>query len=228
LFINPKYKGQYFPPSASGGSNGGLISAGAKIGPRPEGEKAETHWPGPTPDPREAADNASKTLCLPPQAPVRLTGPPDPKTGLQYSREISLDSKSAEIRFHAIMKNIADHPIQWSMQSVTQYDTSDPQNAADYNREFWAFTPANSNSAYLARFHVRSGLADDPSFRVEKDLFSLHWLPLENEVWLDSTAGWLAVADSASGYGMLERFQHFAAGEYPGKATVIFYKNGGS
>jgi hypothetical protein len=228
LFVNPKYKGQYFPPSAAEGKHRWFNYGGDKIWPMPEGDEDEHHWPGPISDPLDDGEYAFKTLSLAPQCSVRLDGPPDPKTGLQYSREISLDSKSAEIRFHAIMKNIADHPIQWSMQSVTQYDASDPQNAADYNREFWAFTPANSNSAYLARFHVRSGLADDPSFRVEKDLFSLHWLPLENEVWLDSTAGWLAVADSASGYGMVERFQHFAAGEYPGKATVIFYKNGGS
>jgi alcohol dehydrogenase (cytochrome c) len=228
LFINPKYKGQYLPPSAAQGKHRWFNYGGDKIWPMPEGDEDEHHWPGPISDPLDDGEYVFKILFEAPQCTVRLEGPPDPKTGLQYSREISLDSESPQIRFHALMKNIADHPIQWSMQSVTQYDTNNPQNPADYNREFWAFTPANPNSAYLERFHVRSGLADDPSFRLEGDLFSLHWLPLQNEVWLDSPDGWLAVADASSGYGMLERFRYFPNGEYPGKATVIFYKNGGS
>jgi len=228
LFINPKYKGQYFPPSAAQGKHRWFNYGGDKIWPMPEGDEDEHHWPGPISDPLDDGEYVFKILSEAPQCAVRLEGPPDPKTGLQYSREISLDSESPQIRFHALMKNIADHPIQWSMQSVTQYDTNNPQNPRDYNREFWAFTPANPQSAYLERFHVRSGLADDPSFRLESDLFSLHWLPLQNEVWLDSPDGWLAVADASSGYGMFERFHYFPTGEYPGKATVIFYKNGGS
>jgi len=228
LFINPKYKGQYFPPSAAQGKHRWFNYGGDKIWPMPEGDEDEHHWPGPISDPLDDGEYVLKILSEAPECAVRLEGPPDPKTGLQYSRESSLDSELPQIRFHALMKNIADHPIQWSMQSVTQYDTNNPQNPADYNREFWAFTPANPNGAYLERFHVRSGLADDPSFRLESDLFSLHWLPLQNEVWLDSPDGWLAVADASSGYGMLERFHYFPNGEYPGKATVIFYKNGGS
>jgi len=61
---------------------------------------------------------------------------------------------------------------------------------------------------------------------VTDGLFTLHWLYLENEVWLDSDAGWIAVVDDAAKYGMVERFQHVSGAEYPGKASVIFYKNG--
>jgi hypothetical protein len=42
-----------------------------------------------------------------------LQGPVDPRTGLQYSREISIASDSPEISFHATMKNATDHPIYW-------------------------------------------------------------------------------------------------------------------
>jgi hypothetical protein len=57
-------------------------------------------------------------------------------------------------------------------------------------------------------------------------MFTLHWLYLENEVWLDSNAGWLAVVNHSTKFGMVERFPYFADQEYPGKASVIFYKNG--
>lgn len=72
------------------------------------------------------------------------------------------------------------------------------------------------------------GLADDPSFSVRNGLFRLHWKHLQNEVWLDSQAGWIAVVDGMSGYAMIERFEYAANATYPWKATAIFYKNGPS
>jgi len=59
-------------------------------------------------------------------------------------------------------------------------------------------------------------------------LFTLHWLNLQNEVWVDSPGGWLAVVDGSARFAMVERFHYFEGAEYPGKATVIFYKNGPS
>jgi hypothetical protein len=141
---------------------------------------------------------------------------------------ISIASDSPQISFHAVMKNVTGHSIEWSVQSVTQYDLSDPKSSGAFNRDFWAVTPVNANSAYLEGFHVRSGLADDPSFQVSDGLFWLHWLYLENEVWIDSPSGWLAVIDTATGYTMVERFEYEQTRAYPGKATVIFYKNGPS
>jgi hypothetical protein len=124
------------------------------------------------------------------------------------------------------MKNATGHPISWSMQSVTQYDTADARDPVQYNHDFWAFTPLNPHSAYAEGYRVRAGLADDPSFTVNDGWFTLHWLYLENEVWLDSDAGWIAVVDNAAKFAMIERFQYVIGAEYPGKASVIFYKNG--
>jgi hypothetical protein len=46
------------------------------------------------------------------------------------------------------------------------------------------------------------------------------------ELWLDSTAGWLAVVDGGSRYAMVERFDYEESKTYPGKASVIFWTNG--
>jgi hypothetical protein len=228
LFVNPKYKGQYISPEEAAAKGQHWINYGGdKIWPLPEGTEDEHHWPGPISDALDDGNYDFKVLSQGAECKVRLDGPPDARTGLQYTREISLRGDSTEIRFHAVMKNVANHAIQWSMQSVTQYDTGDPQDAAGYNRQFWAMTPANPKSAYLGSYWVRAGLADDPSFRLDGGLFCLHWLPLENEVWLDSTAGWVVVADGGSRYAMIEKSRYDAKGEYPGKASVIFYKNGG-
>jgi hypothetical protein len=224
LFVNPKYKGQYIPPEQA---NGQWINYGGdKIWPLPEGHADDQHWPGPLPDPLDDGIYDLKVVSQAPVCAVHLDGPADPRTGLQYSREISIRNDSPEISFHAVMKNASKHPIRWSVQSVTQYDTSDVHNPAQYNRDFWAFTPVNPQSAYFSSYQVRNGLADDPSFAVSDGLFKLHWAYLQNEVWLDSTAGWLAVVDGASQFAMVERSQYRIGAEYPGKASTIFYKNG--
>jgi len=224
LFVNPKYKGKYIPPTQADGQ--WLNYGGDKLWPLPEGRGDAQHWAGPMSDLLDDGAYDLKVISQAPACAVRLEGPADPVTGLQYSREISLGSHSPQISFHAVMKNSTGHPIRWSMQSVTQYDTSEVRNPAEYNRNFWAFTPLNPLSAYFNGYQVRSGLADDPSFAVSGDLFKLHWIYLENEVWLDSVAGWLAVVDGEGQFAMVERFQYVRGADYPGKASVIFYKNG--
>lgn len=226
LFVNPRFKGQYLPPVGPEEKYHWFNYGGDKIWPMPEGDDDEQHWPGPVSDALDDGDYAFHVLSTSPSCQVQLDGPPDPRTGLQYSRQIALEDDSPAIHFHAVMKNVATHAIQWSMQSVTQYDTKDAAKPGDYNRDFWAYTPVNPQSVYLEKFHVRAGLANDPSLEVKDGMFRLHWLPLENEVWIDSTGGWVAVVDATAQYGMVERFHYLADGAYPGKATVILYKTG--
>jgi hypothetical protein len=127
------------------------------------------------------------------------------------------------------MKNITGHPIEWSMQSVSQYDTSNSSSSSPpgYNHDFWTFTPANPSSSYLNRYHVRFGPAENSSVGVKDDgLFSLRYVHMAAELWLDSTDGWLAVVDGTTEYAMVERFQYQNDKPYPGKASVIFWTNG--
>ncbi len=226
LFVNPKYKGQYLPPSSEPAKGRWINYGGDKIWPMPEGTEDEQHWAGPVSDALDDGDYSFKILSEDSRCTVRLDGPADPKTGLQYAREITIGGNSPEISFHAVMKNITGHPIRWSVQSVTQFDTAEAGNPREFNHEFWAFTPANQHSAYFRQYQVRSGLANDSSFAVKNDLFTLHWQYLQSEVWVDSPGEWLAVVDGTARYAMVERFPHFEGAEYPGKATVIFYKNG--
>jgi hypothetical protein len=224
LFVNPKYRGQSFPASET--TREWFNYGGDKIWPMPEGLQDAGHWPGPISDPLDDGNYAFSVVSQGAECSVRMEGPPDARTGLQYTREVSVHADSPEISFHATMKNSSAHTIRWSVQTVTQYDTADVTNSANFNRNFWAFTPANLQSAYLDGYHVRSGVADDPSYSVNHEMFTLHWLNLQGEVWIDSPAGWVAVVDGASQFAMVERFDFHAAAEYPGKATVIFYKNG--
>ena len=57
-------------------------------------------------------------------------------------------------------------------------------------------------------------------------MFTVHYVHMAAELWLDSTDGWLAVVDGSSKYAMVERFQYDESKPYPGKASVIFWTNG--
>src|SRR5579862_8020410 len=227
LFVNPKLAGKYFPPSSDQWFNYG----GDKLWLLPEGNNDEQHWVGNS-DLLDDGPFSFRKLSEGQECEIELTGPPDPQTGIQFQRTIRLDADSPRIRFHATMKNISGHSIEWSMQSVSQYNTGD-QNAASssspsgFNHDFRTFAPANPASSYLNRYHVRFGPAENPAASVREDgLFTVHYAHMAAELWLDSIAGWLAVVDGSSRYAMVERFQYEESRSYPGKASIIFWTNG--
>ena len=222
LFVNPKLAGRYFPPSSSEWFNYG----GDKLWLLPEGNDDEQHWVGNS-DLLDDGPFTFRKLSEGKHCEIELTGPSDPLTGIEFTRTIRLDADTPVIHFHATMKNITGHRLQWSMQSVSQYDTSITGAQAQMNHDFWTFTAANPASSYLNRYHVRFGQAQNPAASVRDDgLFAVHYVHMAAELWLDSTDGWLAVVDGSTQYAMVERFQYEKDKPYPGKASVIFWTNG--
>jgi hypothetical protein len=227
LFNNPKLAGKYLPPSNSQWFNYG----GDKMWLLPEGNDDEQHWPGNS-DLLDDGPFTFRKVSEVQRCEVELTSPADPLTGVQFIRTIRLDGDSPRIAFHTTMKNVTGHTLEWSMQSVSQYDTTVSQlqsqgGAAQINKDFRTFTPANPSSSYLNRYHVRFGPAENPAASVRDDgLFTVHYAHLAAELWIDSKDGWLAVVDGGSQYAMVERFQYDETRPYPGKASVIFWTNG--
>jgi hypothetical protein len=222
LFVNPELAGKYIPPSQDEWFNYG----GDKLWLLPEGDDDEQHWRGNSDllddgpfDFRKLSDGSG---CA-----IELIGPLDAHTGIQLSRTIRLEPDSPHIAFLASMKNGSGHIVDWSMQSVSQYDTSDRTDPSRSNRELWGFTATNRSSGYLNRYHVRFGPAENPAATVRDDgLFSVHYSHLAAELWVDTTDGWLAVVDGSRHYAMVERFQYEKGKPYPGNASVIFWTNG--
>jgi hypothetical protein len=222
LFVNSKYEGKYLPPDPSQWFNYG----GDKLWLLPEGNDNEQQWVGNS-DLIDDGPYTFRKVSEGQECEIELTSPADPQTGIQIRRTIHLDADSPRIRFHATMQNKSGHVIEWSMQSVSQYNTADSSDPSRSNRNFWTFTPANPSSSYLNRYHVRFGPAENPAVSVRDDgLFALHYVHFAAELWLDSTAGWLAVVDGDTRYAMVERFHYEKNEAYPGKASVIFWTNG--
>ncbi len=149
LFVNPQFKGKYIPPPAD--PKGQWFNYGGdKLWPMPEGDEDANHWPGPIADQLDDGEYSFEPHGLSPQlCRVQMVSPHDPRTGLQYTREIGISGNSPEIHFAATMTNISDRPIQWSVQSVSQYNLYDAQDPKAFNKNFWAFAPVNPNSAYF-------------------------------------------------------------------------------
>ena len=222
LFVNQRLAGKYLPPSKTEWFNYG----GDKLWVLPEGTEDEHHWAGNS-DLLDDGPYDFKVVSQGQRCEISLTGPSDPQTGLQFMRMVSLGSDSPLITFHAAMKNTSGHPIEWSMQSVSQYDTADAKDPAHHNKNFWAFTPTNLSSSYLNQYHVKFGPAENSAAQVRANgLFAVHYMPLAAELWVDSKEGWLAVVDGDTGYAMVERFHYDETKPYPGKASVIFWTNG--
>ncbi len=228
LFVNPQLKGQSFSPEVSAAQKRWFNYGGDKIWPMPEGNNDEQHWPGATGEPLDSGVFRLEVLRQDATCTVRMTGPPDAMIGQQYIRDVGIDAGSPVISFHAVMKNISGYPQVWSEQSVSQYDTADPQNPSQPNPDIWGFTPVNPHSSYLNSYHVRTGAASTPGYSVRDGLFSVRAGNAGGEVWIDSPAEWLAVVDGASQYAMVERFRYQRAADYPGQATVIFFTTGQS
>jgi hypothetical protein len=222
FFVNPKYEGTYLPPSQSQWFNYG----GDKLWLLPEGTGDEQHWVGNS-DLLDDGPYSFRKISEGERCEVELTGPADPRTGIQFQRTIRLDADAPRIRFHATMKNTTGHTVEWSMQSVSQYDTGEPGSPSQMNHDFYTFAPANAASRYLNHYHVRFGPAENRAVSIREDgLFALRYVHMAAELWLDSTAGWLAVVDGSSKYGMVERFEFEESRAYPGKASIIFWTNG--
>ena len=151
LFVNPAYKGKFTPSAEAAGD--WINYGGDKIWPLPEGNNDEQHWTGAS-TPLDDSPYAFTVLSDRGKCSVRLEGPPDPPTGLQYTREISIGSDSPEIFFHAITKNSTGHSIAWSVQSVSQYNLAEANDPKQFNKDFWAFAPLNPQSSYLLGYHV--------------------------------------------------------------------------
>ena len=222
LFVNQQYAGKYLPPSNTEWFNYG----GDKLWVLPEGNQDEKHWAGNS-DVLDDSHFEFQVLKQGSSCEIQLTGPADPQTGLQFARTVSLGSDSPTIKFHAVIKNASGHPIEWSVQSVSQYDTADAKDRSHHNRNIWGFSKANPSSSYLNQYHVRFGPAENSAVQVrENGLFAVHYVPLAAELWLDSKDGWLAVVDGATRYAMVERFHYDDSKPYPGRASVIFWTNG--
>ncbi|MBI5667419.1 MAG: DUF4380 domain-containing protein [Chloroflexi bacterium] len=229
FFVDPNLAGKLFSPEENQG-DGSLAAwknyGGDKTWPSPQGWDTDDQWHGP-PDP--VLDTGRYTLdelrADGETAVVQMTSPPDPRTGVQITRRLTLQQGSSRVKLDITFKNIKDHPVRWSIWDVAQLRAERrlPDGTTTYESGCIVTTPVNPNSVFPRGFNVMFGAPDNPQWQVDPQtgLFTAPYLWQIGKVGLDSPAGWIAFSNTTEGYNFAERFTYIPGAPYPdGGATV--------
>lgn len=228
LWSNPQLQGQLPPASRLAPDGGWLNWGGDKLWPAPQGWANAGQWPGP-PDPvLDGSPQVAKVLAGEgTSAGIQVTSPPDPKTGIQFSRVIRLAPGSSRVRVTATMTNISNRDVQWGIWTVTQLDAGNPDGPG-WNPDWNTYMPSNANSHFSRGFQVLYGGESNPEIQpfAIPCVFKLHYMWIVGKVGLDSPAGWLANVDGSTGYLFVQRFTPDLTATYPDGSSVEVWTNG--
>jgi hypothetical protein len=229
LFVDPDLSGKLFTPEENMG-DGSLVAwknyGGDKTWPAPQGWDTDQQWPGP-PDP--VLDSGRYTLAAlksdDTRALVRMVSPPDPRTGVQITRQFSLRPGSSRVQVDLSFRNIKDQPIRWSIWDVVQLRAERllPDGSWAFDPSCTVTTPLNPKSRFPKGFNVMFGDENNPQWQADKEkmLFNAPYLWEIGKVGIDSPAGWIAFSNGNEGYAFAERFDYVPDGDYPDDGATV-------
>jgi hypothetical protein len=239
FFVDPQLAGKLF--SAGENQGDGSLAAwknygGDKTWPSPQGWENDDQWHGP-PDPildtgRYRVNGLENSARL---ANVQMVSPPDPRSGMQITRKVTLHQGSGRATLDLSFKNISDHPRRWSIWDVAQLRAdktrSDGTTAPDTACAVTA--PLNPRSKFEQGYWVMFGEQSNSQWRVDRDqgliVANYHWEIGKigsDACTIDGHSGWIAFSNAAQssgapGYAFAERFPVFPGEEYPDDGSTV-------
>jgi hypothetical protein len=227
LWVNPQLAGKLPPEGGVGPDNAWLNYGGDKLWPAPQGWDNAEQWPGPPDAVLDGGAYEMKVLSSGGgKASVLLTSGKDKRSGIQFSRVISVYDGSTRVSFEATMKNIDTKPRRWGIWAHTQLDGR--KKGGGCNTEMNAYCPLNPKSHFTNGYSVIFGDEKNPSFQPDaaKNLMRVQYQYKVGKIGLDSPAGWVATVDGISGKVFVQRFVFEQGSEYPDGSSVEFWLNG--
>ncbi|MEA3336594.1 MAG: DUF4380 domain-containing protein [Chloroflexota bacterium] len=199
---------------------------GDKTWPSPQGWDNDEQWHGP-PDPilDSGRFQVIDLTSTPDSAAIEMVSPPDPRTGLQITRRLTLHRGSSRLTLDLSFTNISDRRIRWSIWDVVQlraeHEASDGSLQPDTSCVVTA--PLNPASRFPRGFSVMFGSQDNPQWQVEPEtgLFVGRYLSEMGKVGIDSSGGWIAFSNERAGYTFAERFTYDPAAVYPDDGATV-------
>jgi hypothetical protein len=229
LFVDPDLAGKLFSPEENMG-DGSLAAwknyGGDKTWPAPQGWETDEQWHGP-PDP--VLDTGRYKLSALEgdggSALVRMDSPPDPRTGLQITRQCSIRPGSSRVQLVLSFRNIKEQPIRWSIWDVVQLRAERPLPGGGwtYDPACTVTTPLNPDSRFSKGFNVMFGEEKNPQWQAdaEKGIFLAQYMWEIGKVGIDSPAGWIAFSNGNAGYAFAECFDYEPGGDYPDDGATV-------
>jgi len=229
FFVNPDLAGKVLPPKQNNLTAGWANYGGDKVWPAPEGWTSDNEWPS---VPYYALDgskfNAEVVREDPSEVAVRVTSPPDPRTGVQFARTFHVYGGTTRIKVDQLMRNISRRQIRWGIWHLVQHDAADLSDRSKPNPELYMYVPLNPHSRFPDRYYIVFGDARHPSYEVVEGgrMLRVHYLYRVGKVGVDSDQGWYAVVNGQKNSCFVETFQYFPQAEYPDNASVESWNDG--
>ena len=199
---------------------------GGKTWPAPQGWDRPDQWHGP-PDP--VLDTGPYTLEIldssAAAASIRMTSQPDPRTGVQISRQVTLHAGGGGVNLHLEMTNVSDQVRTWSIWDIVQVDATsrDPEGAESHSEQAWLYIPTNPESVFDRGYNVMFGDDDNPEWQAEvrPNLLGAQYLYRLGKIGVDSPAGWIAFVNQATDYAFCQCFTYFPGEDYPDDGASV-------
>ena len=199
---------------------------GDKTWPAPQGWDSPDQWHGP-PDPvldtgrydLEILDSSGAT------ASIRMESLPDPRTGVQISRQITLHAGGGRVSLHLEMTNVSDQVRSWSIWDIVQVDATslDDDGQETHNEQAWLYIPTSPDSLFSQGYNVMFGKEDNPEWQpeVRPNLLGAQYLYQLGKIGVDSQAGWIAFVNQATDFAFCQCFTYFPGEEYPDDGASV-------
>jgi hypothetical protein len=189
--LDDDLRGEYAPNS---GRMGDWVNYGGdKTWPAPQGWSGPDQWAGP-PDP--VLDSGPYSVAADGDM-VTMTSAPDPRTGLRFTRAITILDDGYRLDLRA--ENVSDRVVRWALWNVTQ------------------LPGGGSVTAGLRRPDVVALVAGTgtPEYTVDGDRLVVPPQDVVGKLGVPGTAGWVS-------YGALTlSFEVDPAGEYPDEGSPL-------
>ena len=228
LFVNKDLAGKVLPEEQNNPEAGWANYGGDKVWPAPEGLNSDREWPGAPYYILDGSTHSAEVVVdSPEEVALRMTSPPDPRTGIQFSRTFRLRRGSTRIGVEQVMRNISRRKIRWGIWHVMQHNAADARDPSKPNPELFAYAPLNRHGKHPGGYYKIYGDARHPSYQTLDDgrLLRVHYLYRIGKVGVDAD-GWLAVVNGQSEYCFAETFPYFPNRPYPDDAPVEFWNHG--
>jgi hypothetical protein len=239
FFVDASLAGKLFSPAENQG-DGSLAAwknyGGDKTWPSPQGWENDDQWHGP-PDPildtgryrLIGYENSTRF------ASIQMISPPDPRTGVQITRKITLHQGSGRATLDLAFKNISDRPRRWSIWDVAQLraEKTLPDGRLAPDTACTVTAPLNPQSKFEQGFWVMFGDQANPQWGVDRHqgllMASYRWEigKIGSDACApDGQSGWIAFSNArpgapAPGYAFAERFAVFPGQEYPDNGSTV-------
>ncbi|MGH9328067.1 MAG: DUF4380 domain-containing protein [Terriglobia bacterium] len=229
FFVNKTLAGKVLPEAENNAKSGWANYGGDKVWPAPEGWMNDEEWPS---IPYYILDGSKFAFAVVKEAPdevaVRVTSPPDPRTGVEFERTFHVVAGSTRVTVKQVMKNISERQIRWGIWHVLQADAADANDPTKPNPELYMYVPVNPRSMFPKGYYIAYGDPRHPSYRLIDDghMLRVHYLYHVGKVALDSSEGWYAIVNGQKNIGYVENFNWFHGSAYPDNASVESWNDG--